>query len=228
MTVTSELDDGVLVITMDDGKMNAISHEVIDSLHAALDRATDEAGSVCVRGNDRALSAGFDLGVMGGPPEGMRALVTSGAELLMRLYVHPQPTVVAVTGHALAAGALVLLACDTRIGADGPTKIGLNEVAIGLALPEFAGELALARLGTPWLTRATVQAEILDPAGALAAGYLDRIDPACVPSAIDEARRLGQLPRGAYGRTKRSLRQPMVDRVLAGLAADLSGLAIDR
>jgi enoyl-CoA hydratase len=228
MTVSTAIDDGVLVVTLDDGKMNAITHGVLEALHAALDTAKADAKAVCLRGNDRALSAGFDLAVMTGPPEGMRELVTAGAELLMRLYVHPQPTVVAVTGHALAGGALIALACDTRIGAGGPAKIGLNEIAIGLALPEFANELALARLSKRFLTRATIQAEIFDPAGAVAAGYLDRLDAACVDAAVAEARRLGDLPGRAYARTKRSLRQPMVDRVLAGIASDLAGLTVSR
>ena len=224
--MTTALDDGVAVVTLDDGKMNAISHEVIEALHAALDAALGDATAVCIRGNDRALSAGFDLGVMSGSPEGAQALVRAGGELLMRLYVHPQPTVVAVTGHALAAGALVVLACDSRIAAPGRSKIGLNEVAIGLALPMFATELAVGRLSKRYLTRATVQAEIFDPDSALAAGYVDRIDDACVIAAIEEARRLGALPRGAYGKTKRSIRQPVVDRVLEGLDRDLAGMAI--
>jgi enoyl-CoA hydratase len=228
MTVRTAVDDGVALVTIDDGKMNALSPEVIDELHAALDAASAEATAVCLRGNDRALSAGFDLAVMTGDATAARALVRAGGELLMRLYVHPQPTVVAVTGHALAAGALLTLACDTRIAAPGSSRIGLNEVAIGLALPMFASELARARLSKRYLSRATIQAEIFDPEGAMAAGFVDRIDGSCVAKAVDEARRLGGLPGAAYGKTKRSMRQPTVDRVLGAISADLDGLAIEQ
>src|SRR3954447_7782483 len=134
MTVTTTIDDGVAVVTMDDGKMNAVGHAVLDSLHAALDTAAAEARAVCIVGNEKALSAGFDLAVMtGDDPAAVVALVKAGAELMMRLYVHPQPTVAAVTGHALAAGGLLALSVDTRIAEPGRSKIGLNEVAIGLA-----------------------------------------------------------------------------------------------
>src|SRR4051812_30180188 len=147
MTVTTTIEDGVAVITLDDGKINAISHDVIDGINAALDTASKDAKAVLVRGNDRALSAGFDLKIMqGGDVDTMAGLVNAGGEMLLRLFRHPQPTVVAATGHALAAGALLVLACDTRIGTPGNAKIGLNEVAIGLALPDFAIELASARL----------------------------------------------------------------------------------
>src|SRR5436190_8976729 len=184
MTVTTTIEDGIAVISLDDGKMNAISHEVIDGIHAALDTAISNAKAVLVRGNDRALSAGFDLKVMqGGDLNAMGGLVNAGGDMLLRLYRHPQPTVVAVTGHALAAGALLVLACDTRIGTPGNAKIGLNETAIGLALPDFAIDLAGERLSKRYLTRAAIQAEIFDPDGALAAGYLDRIEPDCVGAA---------------------------------------------
>ena len=145
----------------------------------------------------------------------------------MRIYGHPQPVVVAVTGHALAAGALLTLACDTRIGADGPAKIGLNETAIGMGLPRYASELATARLSPAHLTRAAVQAEIYDPAGAVEAGYLDRLVPAaeCEAVAVAEAARLGQYRTGAYSHTKSALRQATIDRVLAGLDDDMLHIA---
>ena len=225
--VTSSVDDGVAVIRLDDGKMNAISHAVIDQLHAALDKAEGDAGAVCIIGNQKALSAGFDLSVMtGGNVDNVRDLVSAGARLVMRIYGHPQPTVVAVTGHALAAGALVVLACDTRVAADKQSKIGLNEVAIGMALPQFAVELSRERLSKRFASRAVIQAEIFDPAGAMAAGYVDQVVPEadCEAVAVAEARRLGQLSRGAYGATKGSLRQPTIDGVLGGLDADMAAM----
>jgi enoyl-CoA hydratase len=225
--VTTTVDDGVLVVGIDDGKMNALSHAVIEQLHGALDAAATGAQAVCLVGNERALSAGFDLSVMSAGPVAARELVEAGARLLMRLYAHPQPTVVAVTGHALAAGALVVLSCDTRIAADKPSKIGLNEVAIGMRVPVFAMELARDRLSKRYATRATLQAEIFDPNGAKAAGYVDGVVPeaSCVAAAIDEARRLAQLPVGGYAASKQTLRQDTVEHVLATLDEDMGLLA---
>ena len=224
--VTCTIEDGVAVLRIDDGKVNVISHRVIELLHAGLDRALDDARSVAIIGRPGKLSAGFDLTEMTAGIDRTRALVGAGGHLLMRIFGHGQPVTVAVTGHALAAGALVTLSCDSRIGADGPAKIGLNETAIGMALPAFATELAEARLAPTHLTRATVQAEIYDPAGAVAAGYLDRVVPVdeCEGAAIAEARRLGELSTSAYRATKLRLRQPMIDRVVAGIDADMVGL----
>src|SRR5438270_8669174 len=217
--VTTTVEDGVAVVRLDDGKANALSMAVIHGLHEALDEATADASAVCIAGNGKALCAGFDLTVMRGGIDGMVGLVRSGGELLMRLYGHPQPTVAAVTGHALAAGALLTLACDTRISGDGPAKIGLNEVAIGMTLPVFAVELARDRLSKRYFTRAAIEAEIFSPEGALAAGYLDRVVAAdeCERVAVDEARRLGQLDGRAYAGTKLALRQATIDRVMPTL-----------
>ncbi|HEV3351484.1 MAG TPA: crotonase/enoyl-CoA hydratase family protein [Acidimicrobiales bacterium] len=218
--VTTTVEDGVAVVRLDDGKANALSMSMIGQLHKALDKAASDATAVCFVGNNKALCAGFDLSVMRGGIEDMLELVRSGGELLMRVYGHPQPTVAAVTGHAMAAGALLVLACDTRVSGDAPAKIGLNEVAIGMTLPVFAIELARDRLSKRYLTRATIEAEVLSPEGALAAGYVDSIVAAseCERTAIDEARRLGQLDTSAYAGTKQALRQATIDRVMPTLS----------
>lgn len=227
--LTTTIEDGVAVLWFDDGKANVLSHAAIDAFEAALDRATAEARAVCIVGRDGKLCAGFDLAVMTGEPEDARTLVSRGAELLMRLYLHPQPVVVAVTGHALAAGALLALACDVRIGADVPAKIGLNETSIGMPLPRFAAELARDRLTPTAFVRATLAAEIYDPAGAVEAGYLDRVVPAeeVVEAAIAEANRLSAYRAPAYARTKEALRRATVDRVQAGTAADLALFTVE-
>jgi enoyl-CoA hydratase len=227
--LTTTIEDGVAVVRFDDGKANVLSHAAIDAFEAALDRAEVEARAVCIVGREGKLSAGFDLSVMTSGPDGARELVSRGAELLMRLYMHPQPVVVAVTGHALAAGALLALACDVRIGADVPAKIGLNETSIGMPLPLFATELARDRLSPTAFVRATLAAEIYDPEGAVQAGYLDRVVPLdeVVEAAIAEANRLSAYRAGAYARSKEVLRRPTVDRIRAGTAADLALFSVE-
>jgi enoyl-CoA hydratase len=221
--VTCTIEDGVAVLRLDDGKVNVVSHRVIELLHAGLDTAVAEATAVAIIGREGKLSAGFDLTEMTAGIERTQALVGAGGKLLMRIYGHPQAVVVGVTGHALAAGALLCLSCDTRIGGDGPAKIGLNETAIGMGLPHYAVELAQARLSSAHLIRGAVQAEIYDPAGAVAAGYLDRVVPAAdvEVEAIAEARRLGAFSARAYSHTKLALHQAMIDRVLPAIDADM-------
>ena len=227
--VTTTIEDGVAVLRFDDGKANVLSFAAIDSFDAALDRAEAEARSVCIVGREGKLCAGFDLSVMSGGPDAARDLVARGGELLMRIYQHPQPVVAAVTGHALAAGALLVLTCDVRIGADVPAKIGLNETSIGMPLPLFAIALAEDRLAATALVPATLGAEVYGPQAAAEVGYLDRVVAveAVAEEAIAEARRLGAYSSRAYAQTKEVLRAGTVQRVLEGGEADLARFTVE-
>jgi enoyl-CoA hydratase len=224
--VRYELRDSVALITLDDGKANAISHAVIDALHAGLDRAEREARAVVLIGRDKRLSGGFDLKVMTSTPDSTRRLVTAGAEMWLRMYTFPQPLVVACTGHAIAGGAIFLLVADLRIGTSGDFKIGLNEVAIQMTLPIFAMELARDRLSKRHFTSATTQARIYDPETAKDAGYLDATasSEALLDVAVAHARRLAALPAIAFRNTKERERSATVRYIRETLAADMAQL----
>jgi enoyl-CoA hydratase len=218
----------VAVVTHDDGKANAYSPDVLAELAAALDdaEADDGVGAVLLRGRPAgAFSAGFDLKVMTASDDSMRSLVAQGARYLGRLFTFGTPVVVACGGHALAAGALVLLAADVRIGADAPARIGLNEVAIGMGLPQFALELARYKL-TPKGFDSALLGRTYGPADAVTAGYLDRVVPAdeLADAALAEATELAALGRGPVRHTKRAARGAIADAFLAGLDADLAGV----
>jgi enoyl-CoA hydratase len=218
--------DAIALITLDDGKANAVSPALVDALNAALDRAEREAQAVVVSGRPGRFSAGFDLAVMTGGMDAMRALVQAGAEVALRMYGFPRPLVMACTGHALAAGAVFLCSADLRIGAAGPFKIGLNEVAIRLPLPVFAMELARARLTPRWFTRSVTQAHIFDPAGACEAGYLDEVvaADAVLDTALQRAGQLAALPDPAFRLTKDRERGAAIAAIRDGLVADIARL----
>ncbi len=215
--VRYELRAEVALVTLDDGKANALSIPLITALGEAIDRATREAKAVVIAGRPGRFSAGFDLKVMLSGAAGVRALVGAGGELFLRLYEHPQPLVIACTGHALAGGVLLVATGDTRIGALGDFKLGLNEVAAGIPVPILAHELARDRLDPRELTAAVLHAKIYAPEDAVRAGWLDRVVPPeeLEAAAIAEARRLAQLPARAYAMTKRSLRRAMITHVRA-------------
>ena len=209
----------------DDGKANVISPASLAALNAALDRAEKECAAAVLFGRSGRFCAGFDLNTIQESPDAARRLVAGGAELVARLAASPLPIVVGCGGHALAMGALLLLGADVRIGAEGEFKLGLNEVAIRMALPGFAVELANERLSKRHLLRATTLAEVYTPAAACDAGYLDRVVPAdqLETEAMADATRLAELPRRAFADTKRALRGAMVERIRAGLEEDLAG-----
>lgn len=224
--VTYALSNDIALVRMDDGKANALSYALMDELDAALDRATKEAKAVILAGRPGKFCAGFDLKTMMAGVDQARGLVTRGAHLLMRLYTHPQPLVMACTGHALAGGSLVLLTGDVRLAASGPFKIGLNEVQIGMPVPVLAMELARDRLDPRFFVRSTLFAEVVDPNAALLAGWVDEVvtEDALLDRARAEAARLAALPGDAYAKTKTIMRERTVRYVHDMLATDMARL----
>jgi enoyl-CoA hydratase len=225
MTVSFDRDGGVAVLSIDDGKANALSPDVLGALSDAFDKAeADGTSAVLVQGRSGRFSAGFDLSIMTSGVDSMRALVTQGAELLLRIFTYPAPVVVACTGHALAAGALVLLVSDVRIGAEGDFKIGLNEVAIGMGLPIFAIEFARYRM-PPSAFDSALLGEVFAPDDAVCAGYLDRTSANVIDDALATAHRLSALRTGAVNHSKQHARQAIADQIKSGLSADMASLS---
>lgn len=225
-TVTHSVENSVCVIEVDDGKANALGHDAIAGINAGLDAALDSARAVAIVGREGKLSAGFDLGVMQSSPDAARTLLGEGADLFLRIFDFPQPVTIGCTGHALAAGAILLLSGDTRIGAQGSFKIGLNEVSIGMPVPVFATELARQRLDPRRLPIAIGEALVTDPEEAVITGFLDRTVPAddVRRAAVSHAETLASnLDPAAFAATRTILRgaaaADMRDRMHADIAS---------
>ncbi len=215
----------VMVVHLDDGKANALSADVIAAVSAALDHAESDpgVGAVVLHGRPGKFCAGFDLNVMrAGDVGAVLRLVSDGGELVRRCYGSPVPVVAACTGHALAAGALLLLGCDVRIGADVECKIGLNEVAIGMVLPAWALTIASDRLSRRHVQRIVVNAMVTGAVDAVDSGFLDEVvaEPDVLTVAIERATELAGLNGRAYAGTVLALRGPVLERMAAQITLD--------
>src|SRR5262245_19262545 len=223
---TVALEDGVAWITLDDGKVNALSAETIGALERALD-AAERAGAVAVlRGRAGIFSAGFDLRTFQQGAEAGAAMVRAGAELVLRLLAFPRPILTVCTGHAYPAGAFLMLAADVRLGARGEFQIGMNETAIGLTVPKFALELARSRLAPAGFARIQ-SAALFAPDEAMRLGYLDRVlEPAELDAAARaEAERLRSLDAPAFAATKARCNERAIAAIRGALEEEWSAAA---
>lgn len=220
--VTYSLEDGIATLTLNNGKVNAFSHELIAEFNRGLDQAEAAGAVVIVTGQPGILSGGYDLKVMMSGPQNAINLVAEGSTLARRMLAHPQPIIVACTGHAVAKGAFVLLSADYRIGVEGPFTIGLNEVKIGMTMHHVGIAIARDRLTPPAFQRAVINAEMFTPQGALAAGFLDQVvaPEHLLSAAAEMAQQLKKLNMTAHTNTKRKLRKPLLDALDAAIALD--------
>jgi enoyl-CoA hydratase len=220
------LAEGVATITMDDGKVNVMSIDMLQNLDAAFRRAESDGAIIVLRSARQGIfSAGFDLKVFAAnDPERSLEMVKAGAELAIRLMSHPFPTIGVMQGHAFPMGTFLLLACDVRIGARGKHRMGLNEVTIGISPPGFAIELARSRVQPAWLSRTAVLGEMFEPDDAAVAGFLDRVVTETeIESTVDDAvSTLQKLNASAHALAKHRLRHPTVTAMREAITRELT------
>lgn len=222
MEVKLELTDNIALITLDDGKKNAITLDALHAINACLDEADEKAAALVIAGRPGSFCAGFDLATMtGGDLDAIMALGTTGGRLALRLYAEPKPLVAACTGHAFTIGAFWLLACDTRIGEQGNFKFGFNETAMGMVLTDWSFELLKARINPHLFVPTVTQSRIYDPAGAVEAGILDELvdEGQAIEAAVKRAGELAQLPAKAYAGNKLYTREQALGVMRAELGA---------
>ena len=220
--VSYQLEGAIATITMDDGKVNALSLRMLAELNTALDRAAADKAVVVLTGRDGIFSAGFDLTVLraGGPDAA--AMLRAGFELSERMLSFPMPVLIACTGHAVAMAVFLLLSGDYRVGAAGPYKITANEVAIGLTMPRAAVEICRQRLAPAHFNRAVILAEVFSPDDAVAAGFLDRVVEASELQnrAVSAAEVLANLDMDAHAASKLRARAQALHALRAAIEAD--------
>jgi enoyl-CoA hydratase len=205
----------VAVIRLARGKGNALNIELVTALAEALDRLENSAaGAGIITGQGNVFGAGVDLAglIEGGPPY-IRRFVPILLKAFERLATFPKPLVAAVNGHAIAGGAILVLACDQRLLARGIARMGLTEVRVGVEFPAWA--LEIARFATPpeHFTTLVCTGRTWQPEEALARGLVDElVEPdRLLDRAGEVAQELAAIPASTYRATKLAVRRPMIE-----------------
>ena len=215
-------DENYAIIKIANGKVNAISHEVIDEINNSLDIAEKEERVVIITGQNGILSGGYDLKVMTKSADAAKELVTRGSQLSHRLLSFPTPVIMACNGHAVAKGAFLLLSADYRIGTEGAFKIGLNEVMIGMTMHNAGIEIAKGKLAPVYFERSVSNSEMYNPEEAITAGFLDKIVPEehLLGTATKVAQLFGKLNKNAHKNTKLKVRKELLERLAKAIKED--------
>jgi enoyl-CoA hydratase len=216
------INERIAIITLKNGKVNAISPQMITEINSALDQAESAKAAVIITGQAGIFSGGYDLKTMKESSTSAVALITAGSTLTRRMLSFPLPIIGACTGHAIAKGAFLLLSCDFRIGCIGAFKIGLNEVAIGMTMHQAGIALARNRVPTNYLTRSLINAELYSPETAIKAGFLDTIvqPEHLMETAIATATQMLTLSMTAHHGTKLRERKEILNALDTAIKTD--------
>jgi enoyl-CoA hydratase len=197
---------------MDDGKANAMNPTLLGQLQGCLEQAKS-AEAVVISGRSGFFSGGLDLKLLPSLPADEFQKAINLFERVMRTVLEfPVPVVSAVEGHSMAGGTVLMLCSDMVIATPGAYKIGLNETAIGLALPEFVWQLAKLRLHPRAYNRALMQGMTFPPEEAQALGFLDELRPLeyLYSVAEERARAAAKVPAEAYRKTKAMIQRELL------------------
>ncbi len=204
---------GLATISMARGKANALNAAMVDELHRAFDKAAADAevrAVILTSNRPNFFSAGFDVReVFGYDRETMGAYLASYGSLTHKLHHLPKPVVASIPGHTFAGGAILALACDFRIMAQGEFGFALNEINVGVILPPGVFRLLADVVGSGYARRMVLTGESVPPARALAIGLVDEV------TALEElevrtlalARSLADKPGATYAGIKRTIRK---------------------
>jgi enoyl-CoA hydratase len=226
MTITRTVDDGLATLTMDDGKVNAFDLTFFSELESALDDCAED-GAVVIVGRPGMFSAGLNTKVLADiSPEEFADLLSTFGRTMLRVWLEPRPVVAAVTGHAIAGGTILAMACDHAVAADGDFRWGLTETTIGFAMPQWILAIARGNVRNDRLDDLVLPGALVSPAEAVDVGYADALAPAdqVLTVATARARELSQLPAAAYRATKDQIRGQAARTALEGMEADMRAL----
>jgi enoyl-CoA hydratase/carnithine racemase len=221
--------DSVTEIRLERPPVNALNPALVRALNEAhRDAAERGARAVVLSGRPGIFSAGLDVKELLTLDRSAIALFWKDFFGLLRtIATSTIPTAVALTGHSPAGGAVIALFADYRVATRGPYKIGFNEVAVGLPLPEVIHQGVARVVGRRQAERLGVSALMIDPEEARRIGLVDELcEPdRTVSAAIDWCERVLALPPHAMSLTRWQLRREMAGWFDALDEATVTGLA---
>ena len=218
----------VTILRMARGKVNALNLELVTALIAGLERLEHSATRAGIlTGQGSVFGAGVDLpALVEGGPAYVRQFLPLLQRGFERLATFPKPLVAAVNGHAIAGGAILMLACDQRLLARGTARVGLTEVRVGVVFPAWA--LELARFATPPQHFPTLicTGRTWLPDEAIARGLVDElVEPErLLDRAREVAEEMAAIPPATFTATKLAMRRPMIEAAKSQAALTDAGL----
>ena len=219
------IDDGVALVTLRHGKVNALDTEFCEALAARFDELRGaDAKAVVLTGQGKVFSAGVDLiRLSEGGGDYIRKFLPSLHRLYESVFFHPKPVVAAINGHAIAGGCVLAACADRRIMARAGGRIGVTELQVGVPFPALAFEIVRAAVPARYLAEVTYSGATYEPDAALTRGWIDEIaEPGeLLKDASAVAQELGALSPAAFAHTKAQIRQPVAEHYArSGQASD--------
>lgn len=213
--IKTKVEDHLLHVLLERGKSNAIHLEVVRELLAVIIEAKDNPSieGVILSGKEHFFSSGLDLITLYDYDRVQMELFWKEFMMLLKeLVSFPKPTVAAITGHSPAGGCVLAICCDYRVMAEGDYILGLNEVPVGIVVPQSIFTLYSFWLGQAVAYRSLLSGRLFKPTEALEVGLVDEVVPfdRIQNSAVKRLKSVTQFEKNAWQSTKLNLRSDLI------------------
>lgn len=200
------------------GRSNAINRSMLQELQDALDTLQQDENikGIILHGNEGFFSSGLDLIELYDYNEQQIAEFWKAfLHLIASFAAFDKPAVAAVTGHSPAGGCVLALCCDYRIMAAGEYIIGLNELSVGIVVPESIFQLYRFWLGNRTAYQFLLEGRLLSPQDAFKHGLVDEVtDMKRIRHAAEkQLTTYMQLDQQVWRQSKRYLRRGLLSHL---------------
>jgi enoyl-CoA hydratase/carnithine racemase len=219
-TIQINIQDKLAVITLDRGRANPVNLEMLTELIAAVKdiEANDEVGGLIITGKEGFFSAGIDLmEVYNYDKQQIKDFWTNFLLMQATLVAFKKPYVAAITGHSPAGGCIIAMGADYRVMANGPFIIGLNEIPVGIIVPDSVFQLYSFWIGKRKAYQYLLEGKLLKVNEALQDGLIDvAAEPAEVLTIAEQkVRSYMKMSAATWSQSKLNLRKELLSHVQA-------------
>lgn len=228
-TINVTIKDRLALITLNRSKSNALNREMITELGDMLHNINNDGniGGAIITGKEHFFSAGLDLiELYSYNEEEIKSFWQLFMDFTAKIVAFKKPLVAAINGHSPAGGCVIALACDARVMAEGKYIIGLNEVPVGIIVPDSIFQLYAFWLGKANASRSLLEGKLFTPEEALSIGLVDElVNPASIMTAAErKIRKYMALEANTWQQSKLNIRKELIAATSADQAVTLEAM----
>lgn len=228
-TIKISLKDQIAIITLNRGKSNAINREMVLELMEAFSQIEkdEKIGGAMITGQGNFFSAGLDLiEIYDYDQNQAKEFWNLFLSLNAKITAFKKPLVAAINGHSPAGGCVLCLACDARVMAEGKFIIGLNEVPVGIIVPNVIFQSYSFWLGTAAASRSLLEGRLFNPQEAKEIGLVDELvaQDRILTAAERMLRKYVNFEQNTWQQSKLNIRRSLIEHTSADQSADLDNM----
>lgn len=217
-TIRVTIKDRIAIIGLNRGKSNAINSEMVAELSRMIGdiENDDSIGGLILTGKEGFFSAGLDLIELYNYDEArIRSFWNDFLSFVTLLAAFKKPLISAISGHSPAGGCVLALCSDYRIMAEGKYIIGLNEVPVGIIVPDSIFHLYAFWIGNGKAYQYLMEGKLMAPQEALSTGLINEVvkGESLLSAAEQKMKEYLQFERNTWQQSKINLRRELMAKV---------------